>query len=108
MMGTNQRIGKLSDWIDDHNKQLGKDSEAMTWGRLAKVFEEGGEVIKAYIGATGQNPRKGFYATMEEVEEELLDVALTALAALHHLQPHGDTMNRFEDFVESRCQRVGL
>ena len=47
----------LSEWIDAGNAH--RDPEAVTWGRLAKVAEEGGEVVAAYIGATGRIPARG-------------------------------------------------
>lgn len=79
-------ISDLSAWIDGANAHL--PPEAATWARLAKITEEAGEVVAAHIGATGQNPRKGVTHTRAEVEDELLDVALTALAALEHLRGH--------------------
>ena len=82
---TAHRIAALSRWIDAASANAARDPEAATWGRLAKVAEEAGEVIAAYIGATGQNPRKGVTHTMGDVRRELLDVALTALCAVEHL-----------------------
>ena len=79
-------IATLSEWIDAGN--AGRDPEAATWGRLAKITEEAGEVVAAHIGATGQNPRKGVTHVQADVAAELLDVALTALAALEHLRGH--------------------
>jgi NTP pyrophosphatase (non-canonical NTP hydrolase) len=82
-------LGKMSGWIDNFNEDRldgAPDSETITWGRLAKIIEEAGEVVEAYIGATGQNPRKGVTKTMDDVAEELLDVAVTALGAYAHLQ----------------------
>src|SRR5690625_2974981 len=77
MSGISRGISDLSEWIDEANSQL--PPEAATWARLAKITEEAGEVVAAHIGATGQNPRKGVTHTRADVEEELLDVALTAL-----------------------------
>ena len=102
---TSARIAALSEWIDDGNAH--RDDEAVTWGRLAKIAEEGGEVIAAYIGATGQNPRKGVTHDMGDVADELFDVALTALGAYFHVTNHSDVMTRFEVFVKGRCERVG-
>lgn len=78
----------ISAWIDDAPVNAVRDPEARTWGRIAKVGEEFGEVVAAFIGATGQNPRKGQTHGLMEVGLELLDVALTALAAYEHL--HGN------------------
>jgi hypothetical protein len=60
----------------------------ITWGRLAKLAEETGEVVAAYIGMTGQNPRKGVTHTEQDVYDELLDVAVTALGAAEHPAGH--------------------
>lgn len=76
----------LSRWIDEGNAD--RDPEARTWGRLAKITEEAGEVIEAYIGATGQNPRKGVTHGVVDVVDELLDVAVTALGAVEHMTGH--------------------
>lgn len=87
MYDTARQLAELSRWIDDSNTH--RDPEARTWGRIAKLAEETGEVVAAYIGATGQNPRKGVTHTDQEVVNELLDVAVTALAAVEHLLGNG-------------------
>lgn len=96
-------VAWLSDWIDSHPANLARDPEAAAWSRLAKIGEEFGEVVAAYIGATGQNPRKGITHQMYDVEKELLDVALTALAAYEHLT--GNT-GRSMDVFASQVARV--
>ncbi|MGN6609971.1 MAG: MazG-like family protein [Jatrophihabitans sp.] len=97
----------LSMWIDDGNAHRG--TEARTWGRLAKVAEECGEVIQAYIGATGQNPRKGVTNDTSLVVKELLDVALTALAAVEHLDGHrGNAMDALASHIDWVAARAGL
>ena len=80
-------IVTLNAWIDGHPLNAARDAEAQTWGRIAKVSEEAGEVIAAFIAVTGQNPRKGMTGDISDVEKELLDVALTALCAVEHI--HG-------------------
>ncbi|WP_220458004.1 MazG-like family protein [Actinotalea sp. JY-7876] len=85
-LAAHQALVSLSLWIDAGN--AGRDPEAITWGRLAKISEEHGEVIAAYIGATGQNPRKGVTHTLDDVAQELLDVAVTALCAYEHITGH--------------------
>jgi NTP pyrophosphatase (non-canonical NTP hydrolase) len=108
MTSTSERLHALSAWIDRGNAH--RDAEAVTWGRLAKVAEECGEVIAAYIGATGQNPRKGVTHPIHEVEEELLDVALTALCAVAHLNSNDgtDVLALFADKVQRVTARAGL
>jgi len=91
----------LSRWIDDGNAH--RDPEAQTWARLAKVAEESGEVVAAWIGATGQNPRKGVTHTLDDVADELCDVALTALCALEHLRGHD---GRAVDVLADRLART--
>ena len=105
-------LAALSEWLDSQNRLMGRDGEAITWGRLAKVGEECGEVIAAYIGATGQNPRKGFTHTPNDVIEELLDVAVTALGAVEHMVcNNGESMTLLEDKIRrvvARAVRNGL
>lgn len=97
----------LSEWIDAGNAH--RDPEAVTWGRLAKITEEAGEVIAAYIGATGQNPRKGQTCDLRDVREELLDVAVTALGAYEHLAGHdGSALDDLTDKILRVADRAGL
>jgi len=98
----------LSLWIDAGNAH--RDPEAVTWGRIAKVSEECGEVIAAYIGATGQNPRKGVVGSLKvEVVEELLDVAVTALGAIEHVTGHhGYALARLDDKIMRVAVRAGV
>jgi NTP pyrophosphatase (non-canonical NTP hydrolase) len=49
---------------------------------IMKIAEEFGEAVQAYIGVTGQNPRKGIYATRDDVQKELADVIVTAGIAM--------------------------
>lgn len=97
----------LSRWIDVGN--AGRDPEAATWARLAKITEEAGEVVAAYIGAIGQNPRKGVTHSIADVEDELLDVALTALTALEHVRDHdGHAMDLLADKLGRTLDRAGI
>jgi hypothetical protein len=79
----------LSDWIDNSASNSLRDTEAKLWGRVSKIGEEFGETIAALIGATGQNPRKGITHDLSDVRKELLDVAVTALGAVEHIDGHG-------------------
>lgn len=109
-MGVNtvaQNLAGISQWIDEGN--AARDPEAATWARLAKITEEAGEVVAAYIGATGQNPRKGVTHTMDDVEAELLDVAATALTALEHLRGNdGSSLELFATKVQKIADRAGI
>ncbi|WP_445520504.1 MazG-like family protein [Streptomyces sp. NEAU-174] len=66
-------------WLDAANGA----SERETQMRLMKISEELGEVMQAYIGAVGQNPRKGITHKPEDVAAELCDVIMSAAVALH-------------------------
>lgn len=100
-------IAALSRWIDEGNTH--RDPEAATWARLAKITEEAGEVVAAHIGATGQNPRKGVTHSEQDVQEELLDVALTALAALEHLRGHDErSLELLDEKLHRTLERAGL
>lgn len=57
---------------------------AQDWARVAKAGEEVGEAIDALIGFTGQNPRKGAYGSLDDLLEELGDVAVTGMFAIQH------------------------
>jgi hypothetical protein len=101
------KLVALSEWIDASNAN--RDSEAVTWGRLSKITEEAGEVIGAFIGCTGQNPRKGVTHTRDDVRKELLDVALTALAAFEHMTGHrGLSITSLFDHIDAVHERAGL
>lgn len=67
-----------TDWI----QWLASEFKSVpTWVQLLKLTEECGEVAEAFIGAHAHNPRKGYTHSHDEVREELLDVAITALVA---------------------------
>jgi hypothetical protein len=100
-------VERLSDWIDGSPANRRRDPEARTWGRLAKIQEEAGEVISAYIAATGQNPRKPKRPeAIDEVAKELLDVALTALAAYEHLVGSGTAMTNLLNHITATHHRA--
>jgi NTP pyrophosphatase (non-canonical NTP hydrolase) len=71
-------IARLTAWLDDRNGS----STPETSLRLLKVTEEAGEVASAWIGMTGQNPRKGVTHTAGDVADELCDVITAAMVAL--------------------------
>lgn len=101
------QLSALSEWIDASNGH--RDAEAVQWGRLAKIGEEFGEVIEAFVGATGQNPRKGVTHSMADVCKELLDVAVTALAAYEHLTENdGMAVTALRSHVAALFERAGL
>ncbi len=78
-------IQRLDDYLDSQVSQPYKDQPlAQDWARISKIGEEFGEVIDAFIGTTGQNPRKGVFGSEDDVDNELVDVLLTAILALQH------------------------
>ncbi|WP_089117070.1 MazG-like family protein [Streptomyces sp. SS07] len=74
-------IRTLVAWLDEQN---GRSQQEMSL-RLLKLTEEAGEVAQAWIGATGQNPRKGVTHSEADVADELCDVIVTASVALASL-----------------------
>jgi NTP pyrophosphatase (non-canonical NTP hydrolase) len=77
-------IAELNDWL---TKDSELPPETQTILQILKISEEAGEVAEAVIGATGQNPRKGFSHSWEDVEKELCDVIITSMVALTRLNP---------------------
>lgn len=107
----NRQLAHLSRWLDEHNDD--KDPEARTWGRVAKVAEEAGEAIAAMIAITGQNPRKRQRADgdLRDLTGELYDVAVTALAALAHINhnvPTHDVLGGLLEHLDYVHSRAGL
>ncbi|MFT2020505.1 MazG-like family protein [Streptomyces sp. 796.1] len=68
-------------WLDAANADRDPAEERAL--RLLKLAEETGEVMSAYTGLTGQNPRKGVTHGRADVAAELCDVILTAAVALY-------------------------
>lgn len=80
-----QAMTYVDAWLDNAVQQQYKNQPlAQDWARISKVAEELGEAIQAFIGYTGQNPRKGIINDIEDVLDELADTALTAMLAMLH------------------------
>lgn len=80
-----QIVHYVDEFLDSKVSQLYKDQPlAQDWARISKMQEEIGECIQAFIGVTGQNPRKGFTHSQIEVHDELCDAILTGIYALQH------------------------
>lgn len=92
-------IRGLVEWLDSVNG----DGEQETAMRLMKLAEESGEVMQAYIGFTGQNPRKGHTHSSADVAAELCDVILTAAVALHRFT--GDPPATLDARIRAVAQR---
>lgn len=76
-------IEAINAWLDLSNLDK-MDAELDNSTRVMKIGEEFGEAVAAYIGMTGQNPRKGFTHSRHDLMMELADVAVAALAAIQH------------------------
>lgn len=103
-------ISIIDQWIDNGTSQEFKDNETLAlFGRVSKVGEEFGEVMQALIGATGQNPRKGYSHTIDDITSELADVVLTALCAIQHItKDHVATMAIVENRIRAVMKRANL
>jgi len=77
-------VDRLVAWLD-RNSELPEETRTIL--QILKITEEAGEVAEAVIGATGQNPRKGYSHTWDDVQEELCDVIVTAMVALTRFNP---------------------
>ena len=93
------------DALDENDRERGFEGMPSILLRIGKVSEKLGEVWRAYIGAVGQNPRKGFYADHHQVVEELADVALTAIVAMATVDPAG-WERILEDTVRTKTSRL--
>lgn len=99
-----QSIQKITEWLDISNRgnddlMPGEDDFA----RIAKMGEEAGEAISAYIGYIGQNPRKGRTKTLREVLDEAADVVVTGLCAIQHFT---ENTNETREIVEEKIKFI--
>lgn len=103
-------VAKMDEHLDrDVAKQYKDQPLAQDWARIAKVMEEGGEAVDAFIGLTGQNPRKGTYGSEDDLHSELCDVALTAIYALQHFtKDQWITWMLLRDRAAHHANRVGI
>ncbi len=102
-----QAVERIDAWLDAHAGLRYQDQPlSQDWARLSKVAEELGEAISAFIGVTGQNPRKGVTGTMGDVLDELADVAFTAIFCAQHFtkdtQETRDILRRKLAKIETR------
>jgi len=96
-----QAVRAAANWLDEHN---GASREDMGL-RVLKVVEEAGEAAAAWIGVTGQNPRKGHTHSYADVAAELADVAFAALVAIESL--NGDAAEELHGVARKVLTRVG-
>lgn len=85
----------------------GMDSELVLRRRVGKVGNEYGELLEAMEGYTGENPRKGVYATRADIINELLDCASAALCAVEFMSDdQGQSINRLIQRVTMQLKRL--
>jgi NTP pyrophosphatase (non-canonical NTP hydrolase) len=100
-----QTIDRLATWLDQGSTL---PEETKTILQILKITEEAGEVAEALIGVTGQNPRKGFSHSWQDVENELCDVVITAMVALTRVNPEARAVfQRHLAGVAERTEAVG-
>lgn len=98
-------IRDITAWLDTSNP-ASPHEDAM---RVMKLMEESGEAAAAYVGLTGQNPRKGKTHTMDDLLSELADVAITALCAMQHFtQDEVVTRGHLAAKVDQIIKRAGI
>ncbi|MFD8593383.1 MazG-like family protein [Kitasatospora sp. NPDC059646] len=79
-----ETVQRLAAWLAEGSSQPPEMQRVL---QCLKISEEAGEVAEAVIGAMGQNPRKGFSHTWDDVAGELCDVVITAMVALVRVHP---------------------
>lgn len=103
------KIATLSEWIDGSYPPEMIGTELHQRRRLDKLMEEAGEAGQALGGQWGENPRKGVTHTADDVDGELLDVAVTALGAWESRNGnHGYSIAALYDKMDGLLKRVGL
>lgn len=88
-------LGELVEGMDTYlDSEVAPDYQAQPlaqdWARVAKAVEEAGEAVDALIGMTGQNPRKGTYGSLNDLFDELADVAMVGFYAIQHFTKNQD------------------
>lgn len=101
LSGAWQTIRRLNERLERHSN-LPREERVLL--QIIKLQEELGEVAEAVIGAYGQNPRKGFSHTWDDVEAEVCDVITTAMVALQRMTPT-EAESRFEQHLKKIASR---
>jgi NTP pyrophosphatase (non-canonical NTP hydrolase) len=100
-------IVETSQMLDASYEGKGLCREAIDRRRIDKLAEEVGEVVEAYGGYVGENPRKGVTHSLSDVLAELLDVAACALGAYEHLTDHkGSSLDMLERMIPVKRDRL--
>jgi NTP pyrophosphatase (non-canonical NTP hydrolase) len=97
-----EKMADIDRWLDEDIPDFIKDQPlAQDLFRIIKLAEESGELVDAFTGVKGANPRKGFYDSPEHFLEEGADVLLTALYMINHFTKNP---NRTADIIRERLQ----
>jgi len=72
--------------------------------RIMHVVRQAGPAARAWLGVTGQNPRRGYVGTYVDVVRELAGVGVAALAALASLGY--DPVTYLAEHATSACTRI--
>lgn len=81
---------------------------AATLAQCLKLQEETGELAEAMLGTLGQNPRKGFSHTHDDVMKEIIDVIVTATVLAVSIELPEQFAARLDerlDFLAVRAER---
>jgi hypothetical protein len=97
-----RHVATLVAWLDAAHPRTEHEIAC----RVMKLAEETGEAVAAYIGMTGQNPRKGICATRDDLASELCDVIVTALVALATIAGDGDPEAIMQAHLSARFARL--
>lgn len=101
-------LADVSRWIDESPRnKMNTFTENLLLRTSVKVGEEVGELNEALVGMLGQNPRKQSAHTARDVEHELLDIALTALGGVEHMNGNdGTSIIRLADHIIRVANRM--
>lgn len=80
-----------------------------TAGLLAqalKVQEEAGEMAEAMLGVLGQNPRKGFSHTRDDLLKEIIDIILTATVLAVSVESGPAFAARLDERLDFLAERI--
>ncbi|WP_329493687.1 MazG-like family protein [Kitasatospora herbaricolor] len=93
-------INSLAARLDSRSTRRGEERWLV---QIVKLQEEVGEVAEAAIGALGENPRKGFSHSWDDVRAEACDVITTGMVLLARMG--GDPRRLFEEHLRRLAAR---
>lgn len=71
-----------------------------------KIQEEAGELAEAMLGTLGQNPRKGFSHTTDDVLKEAVDVIITTATLAVWIEGEGAFRDRLSERLRFLVDRM--